>query len=106
MSKQSAFMKAVQKEVNTRLRQSLKSGMQLAEDAAFIAANEVLGLGAGRAKEFGNAFVKYVNEIAEFVVADSKDDKDIAYSKEILDRRIKAIVGEENFVPYDERYGG
>lgn len=23
-----------------------------------------------------------------------------------IDRRLRAIVGEENFVPWDERYGG
>lgn len=106
MAKQSAFMKAVQKEVNIRLRLYTRCRMQMAEDAAFLAANEVLGLGAGRARDFGNAFVKYVNEIAELIVKDSEDDKELVYSKDVIDRRIREIVGEENFVPYDERYGG
>ena len=61
---------------------------------------------AGRAKAFGEAFVKYANEIAELVVEDSKSDKDIEYAKAVLDRRMREIVGEENFSPFDERYGG
>ena len=105
MSRQSTFAKAVQREVSTQLALYGRNRMQLAEDAAFMAANEVLGLGAGRAKAFGDAFVKYANEIAELVVEDSKSDKDIEYAKAVLDRRIREIVGEENFSPFDERYG-
>ena len=106
MSRQSTFAKAVQREVNAQLALYGRNRMQLAEDAAFMAANEVLGLGAGRAKAFGDAFVKYANDIAELVVEDSKADKDIEYAKAVLDRRIREIVGEENFVQFDERYGG
>ena len=105
MAKQSAFAKAVQREVDIQLRLYGRNRMQLAEDAAFIAANEVLGLGAGRARAFGEAFVKYANEIAELVVEDSKADDSIEYAKVTLDRRIKEIVGEDNFSPFDERYG-
>lgn len=68
MGKQSAFAKAVQREVNIQLQLYGRNRMQLAEDAAFMAANEVLGLGSGRARAFG-------------------------------------IVGEDNFSPFDERYG-
>ena len=105
MGKQSAFVKAVQREVNIQLQIYGRNRMQLAEDAAFMAANEVLGLGSGRARAFGEAFVKYANEIADLVVEDSKADDEIVYAKTVLDRRIREIVGEENFSPFDERYG-
>lgn len=105
MGKQSAFAKAVQREVNIQLQLYGRNRMQFAEDAAFMAANEVLGLGSGRARAFGEAFVRYANEIAEIVVEDSKADKAIEYAKAVLDRRIREIVGEENFVSFDERYG-
>lgn len=82
-----------------------RNRMQLAEDAAFMAANEVLGLGSGRARAFGEAFVRYSNEIADLVVEDSKADDEIVYAKAVLDRRIREIVGEDNFSPFDERYG-
>lgn len=57
MGKQSAFAKAVQREVNIQLQLYGRNRMQLAEDAAFMAANEVLGLGSGRARAFGEAKV-------------------------------------------------
>ena len=102
MGKQSAFAKAVQREVNIQLQLYGRNRMQLAEDAAFMAANEVLGLGS---RAFGEAFVRYSNEIADLVVEDSKADDEIVYAKTVLDRRIREIVGEENFSPFDERYG-
>lgn len=105
MSRQSTFAKAVQREVNAQLALYGRNRMQLAEDAAFMAANDILGLGAGRARAFGEAFVKYANEIAELVVEDSKADDEIVYAKSVLDRRIREIVGEDNFSPFDERYG-
>ena len=105
MGKQSAFAKAVQREVNIQLKLYGHNRMQLAEDAAFMAANEVLGLGSGRARAFGEAFVRYANEIADLVVEDSKADDEIVYAKAVLDRRIREIVGEDNFSPFDERYG-
>ena len=80
MAKQNAFLAAVNKEVKRQMVKYEVSRMQMAQDAAFMAANEVLHLGPGRAEEFGKAFVKYANEIAELIVADSKDDKRIEYA--------------------------
>lgn len=37
---------------------------------------------------------------------DDEDDPDLTYSTSDIDRRLRSIVGEENFVPWDERYGG
>ena len=105
MAKQSAFAMAVNREVKRQIALYTRQRMQLAEDAAFIAANEVLWLGAGRAKEFGEAFCRICNEIAELVVEDSKSDREIVYAKHTLDTRIASIVGEKNFVPFDARYG-
>ena len=79
--------------------------MQMSQDAAFFAANEVLGLGPGRAQDFGEAYIRYVNEMAELIVDDSQDDRAIEYSKHVIDRKLSGIVGEENFKPFDVRYG-
>lgn len=78
---------------------------QIDFDAAVIAANEVLGMGAGRARAFVQAMINNANEIGQLILTDSKDDKTLAYTKEVMDRRIRAIVGEENFVPWNTRYG-
>lgn len=103
--KQSGFAKRIRREFDIEMQLYVNNRMQLAEDAAFMAANEVLGLGSGRARAFGEAFVRYSNEIADLVVEDSKADDEIVYAKTVLDRRIREIVGEDNFSPFDERYG-
>ena len=36
---------------------------------------------------------------------DTKNFKVVKVSKTVLDRRIREIVGEDNFSPFDERYG-
>lgn len=79
--------------------------MQMAMDAAFMAANEVLHLGAARAEEFGQAFLKYIDEITTLINTDAKDDKDLEYAKAVIDRKILSIVGEVLFADFDARYG-
>ena len=78
--------------------------LQLAQDAAMIAANEVLQMGPGRAKEFAMAFTEAVNDIGVMMFEDQQDDKEFVYTKARVDRRLKEICG-ENFVPWEERYG-
>ena len=78
--------------------------LQLAQDAAMIAANEVLQMGPGRAKEFAMAFTEAVNDIGTMMFEDQMDDPEFVYTKARVDRRLKEICG-ENFVPWEERYG-
>lgn len=78
--------------------------LQLAQDAAMIAANEVLQMGPGRAPDFANKMREVVNEIAGVMLADQKDDEKFAYTRGVVDRRLKKICG-EHFVPWEERYG-
>lgn len=78
--------------------------LQLAQDAAMIAANEVLQMGPKRAPDFANKMREVVNEIADVMLADQKDDEKFAYTRGVVDRRLKKICG-ENFVPWEERYG-
>ena len=78
--------------------------LQLAQDAAMIAANEVLQMGPGRAKEFAMAFTAAVNDIGVMMFEDQMDDPEFVYTKARVDRRLKEICG-ENFVPWEERYG-
>lgn len=78
--------------------------LQLAQDAAMIAANEVLQMGPGRAPDFAAVMRDTVNEIAGVTLYDQKDDEKFAYTRGVVDRRLKKICG-ENFVPWEERYG-
>ena len=100
-----AFLAAVNKEVLRRMSKYEHTRMQMAQDAAFMAANEVLKLGPGRAEAFGKAFIKYIDEITTLINEDAKGDKSVEYAKAVIDRRILPIVGEELFVEFDERYG-
>ena len=74
-------------------------------DAAMIAANEVLNLGPGRAEAYRKAYIDAINEMAKLLATDGADDPELDYSRDIIDRRIKSIVGSEKFVPWDDRYG-
>ena len=82
----------------------MRMTLQLAQDAAMIAANEVLQMGPDRAPEFAAAMRDVVNEIADVMLKDQKDDEKFAYTRGMVDRRLKKICG-ENFVPWEERYG-
>ena len=82
----------------------MRMALQIAQDAAMIAANEVLQMGPGRAPDFANKMREVVNEIADVMLADQKDDEKFAYTRGVVDRRLKKICG-ENFVPWEERYG-
>lgn len=79
--------------------------MQMGQDAAMIAANEVLQMGKGRAEAFCLAYMKAANEIARMMKEDQKDDPDFEYAKAKIDQRIRAIIGVEIFVPWEVRYG-
>lgn len=79
--------------------------MQMGQDAAMIAANEVLQMGKGRAESFCVAYREAINEMARMVVDDAKDDKDFVYAKAKIDDKIRSIVGDDKFSPWEERYG-
>lgn len=46
--KQSGFAKRIRHEFDIEMQLYVNNRMQMAEDAAFMAANDILGLGAGR----------------------------------------------------------
>ena len=79
--------------------------LQIGQDAACFSANEVFKMGEGRAPDFCVAYRESVNEIAKLIFEDQKDDITFVYAKTKIDDRLKRIVGEKNFVPYEERYG-
>lgn len=78
---------------------------QIDMDAACMAANEVFQMGPSRSRAFCEAMMRYAMEIGEMFLEDAKSDVTLEYSKVTLDRRIKEIVGEQNFQPWEVRYG-
>lgn len=79
--------------------------LQIGQDAGCFAANDVFHMGASRAPDYCIAYREYVNEIVKMIFEDQNDDAEFVYAKAKIDERLKQIVGAENFVPYDERYG-
>lgn len=87
-----------------RYMKQLEIAVQQCSDAALMAADDTFDVNAYSAEKFHKAHVKYMNEISHMAVVDDKDDPEMAWTKDTVDRRILQIVGEENFVPWDERY--
>ena len=88
-----------------RLRASMDMLLQMGQDAAMIAAHDVLQLGPGRAEAFCVAYREAINDMARRVVDDQMDDPEFVYAKAKIDEQIRAIVGPEKFAPWEERYG-
>lgn len=81
--------------------------MQIGMDAAIIAADEVFGFSEDIDKQRIVAFCvemrTAVDEISRLLNED--DDRELIYSTATVDKRLRQIVGEEHFAPWEERYG-
>ena len=99
MARRNAYLASVQ----AGIAASRHIHTQMCLDAAMIAANEVFNMGPTRCTEFANAFSDALNTIAKTTVEDAKSDKNLWYTKDKLDERMKKICG-EHFVPWEERY--
>lgn len=84
-----------------------RARVMLGFDAALIAAHEVFGMGPGRAAAFATAYHEAMEELAGMYVddCDENGDRRLEYAKAKRDEAIRAIVGEENFQPFDVAYG-
>ena len=77
--------------------------MQQCLDIAMIALNTEFGFGPVYQARFGRAFRDAFVEYAELCLDDGKDDADIVYTKEVLDRQLRKACGDD-ILPFDERY--
>ena len=77
--------------------------LQVSSDGALMAADDVFEITEDQAKDFHEAHVKYVNKMAHMAVVEDKDDPQMWWTKDTIDNRLRKIVGEKNFVPWDER---
>lgn len=96
-----AYAKKLQAVMDTRLARQQMIDIQMAKDAALIAAAEVFHMGPGRTPAYSAAFDQALHDIAAMTVEDTKD---MEYTKTKLDQRLRQICG-EHFVPWEERYG-
>lgn len=78
---------------------------QMFMDAAMLAAHDVFNLGPGRAARFMQAVKDNYREMSDMALRDAADgDEEIWYTRAKLDEQLLAIVGEENFHPFEVRY--
>ena len=71
------------------LNRELEIHVQIAADAAVIAANDVFKMGPARVQEFHDTFRSHYIEICELITESGLD-----YAAEVLDRRLRPICGE------------
>jgi hypothetical protein len=87
-------------EYNIKLRMAL----QQCNDAAMFAIDDVFDVNEYSAEQFFIKHTEYMNEISKMAIEDGNDDPEMVWTKETVDRRLRKIVGEKNFVPWDERH--
>lgn len=96
-----AYARKLQIAMEAKAARREMTALQMAKDAALLAAAEVFRMGPGRVPAFSAAFDAALHDIAKMTVEDTKD---MEYTKTKLDQRLRQICG-EHFVPWEERYG-
>lgn len=102
MAKQSAFMAKIQKAQALKERQAQRVARTYQLDMVTLALGR-MGWREKKFREFDEVLAKVAEEYGRDIIADSKEDAELWYTKDILDRELKQYVG-GLFVPYDERY--
>lgn len=109
MGKQNAMLNRIESSIEARynamFRAKLRMLLQIGQDAALLTAHDVLHLGPGRAVKFCETYRERVNEMAHFILEAQTDDPEFVYAKAKIDDRVREVVGDENFAPWEERYG-
>lgn len=77
--------------------------LQAGADAFLLAAADVFQLGKGRAAAAMQAYKERLEELMDRLIEDG-DNNELTYYWDTLDQRLRQIVGDENFVPHDQRY--
>ena len=95
LAKQQAYMEIRDREVRHHAR-------VFQMDIVTIALGR-MGFREKKFDELDRVLTQVAEEYSREILEDAKNDKDIWYAKESLDREIKQYVG-KRFVPYDERY--
>ena len=84
-------------------RIQVQMAMQQSSDGALMAADDVFGCTEDQAAEFVAAHMEYVNRISHMAVVEDRDDPQMWWTKDTVDRRLKQIAG-RHFQSWDVRY--
>lgn len=102
MAKRSGFVLALQAERERRDADVRHHARVFQMDMVTIALGR-MGFREKKFRELDEVLAQVSEEYCTEILDDAKGDKDIWYSKDLLDRELKRYVG-SLFVPYDERY--
>lgn len=107
MSTKNSVLQLAERIARQLVAEQTQARIMLGFDAAILAAHEALGMGPGRAAAFAQAYHEAMEELAGMYIddADENGDKHLEYAAQKRDDAIRAIVGEENFVPFRAAYG-
>lgn len=102
--KTNPFLAKIQAQHEMELAFQRRFTIQQCADMMLIAANAEFGFGADRLNRLEEVFFSVFTEYADMAIEDGKDDPDIVYTRDKLDRKLQQIMG-KHFRPWEERYG-
>lgn len=103
MAKPNAFLARMEAQYRAMSAHKVNVAIQMAKDAADIAANEVFNMGEGRSPLWTKVFSETLEEMMTMVSTDGKADPEFIYAKTKIDERLKQIHG-KHFQPWEVRY--
>lgn len=104
MGKRNPMLEQLEAKYQLKYRLDFLRQMDILTQMAQDAAHRTLGMGPGRALPFTEEYRDCLQATARLAVDDGKDDNELWYTKAKDDEELLAIVGEKNFVPWEERY--
>lgn len=99
-NKQNPLLASFEAKLEQRYQARLDVNAEIDLIAHIISCNEDFQVGPGRAPKAINGFLETKLEIAESTLADSKDDPDLWKTKRDVAKRLKQILGPENWKKY------
>lgn len=113
MSTKNSILAMAQRMAQQLVAEQTKARIALGADAAAMAANAVFHMGPSRAPAFAAAYSEALDELAGLYIEDGTSVRDgqgnrisrMEYATEIRDEKLRRIVGEKNFVPFNKAYG-
>ena len=102
--KQNPLLAAHEAMLQKRYDASLRVQRAFVLASAMMAANDVFGMGKGRAEKYQDTCINYLKEIAKTVLKDSEDDKDVEWSKAKVEQRLRQILGDELYEKHKHLY--
>lgn len=103
MAKPSAFLLKIEAKHRQDMRLQRAFTLQQCEDMAIITLGQDFGFGPKRAQEFRAKFRETFHAYAELCVGDATGDKEITYTKGVIDRELERVLG-DGFEPWDGRF--